>query len=135
MLATHYPKATELAGVNATQKQLEETLTGIAGETQRKAVAFYLQAAKFSGHPTSKHWKIPPFVARSGTKRPSGSANASNGDDSDDAPPPPPPMDAKARYLDLLLERAKSADGALDEKLLDRIERLIGVNTEDENDG
>jgi hypothetical protein len=35
-------------------------------------------------------------------------------------------MDPKARYLDLLLERAKTANGALDENLLNRIEKLLG---------
>src|SRR4051812_35004906 len=70
LLATHYPKATELAAVNATTKQLEETFTGIGGDTMRKAVGFYLGAAKYSGHPTSKHFKVPSFIARpSGSRR------------------------------------------------------------------
>ena len=62
--------ATELAAVNATTKQLEETFTGIGGDTMRKAVGFYLGAAKYSGHPISKHFKVPSFIARpSGSRR------------------------------------------------------------------
>jgi len=121
LLAAHYPKATELAAVNATTKQLEETFTGIGGDTMRKAVGFYLGAAKYSGHPVSKHFKVPSFIARS-----SGTRRQSTVHDDHSEEQSQPMDDPKARYLEMLMERAKSADGQLDEKLLDRIEKLLG---------
>jgi hypothetical protein len=131
LLATHYPQATELAAVNATTRQLEETFTGIAGETQRKAVAFYLQAAKEVGHPTSKHFKIPPFIARSaGGRRQTPTVNSVIG--GDEEPEGAPATDPKTRYIEMLMDKASTADGQLDEKLLDRIERLLGYP---ENEG
>ena len=126
LLATHYPKATELAAINATTKQLEETFTGIAGETQRKAVAFYLQAAKWAGHPTSRHFKIPPFIAKAGSAPRRQRAGANNGEGDEDAPETSAPtLDPKTRYLEMLMERAASSDD-LDTALLDRIEKLLG---------
>lgn len=127
-LAKHYPKATELASVNATTRQLEETFTGIGGDTLRKAVAFYLHAAKYAGHPVSKHFKVPSFIARtngsrsSGARRQSGAAAAI---EPEDDTPPPPPSDPKTRYLEMLMEKAASAE-QLDTGLLDRIEKLLG---------
>jgi hypothetical protein len=127
LLAKHYPTATELAAVNATTKQLEETFTGIGGETQRKAVAFYLHAAKSSGHPTSKHFKIPPFIARSGGSRRQVTAANNNGDD-EEAEIAAPASDPKTRYIEMLMEKAASSD-ELDTTLLDRIEKLLGYPT------
>lgn len=124
LLAQHYPKATELAAINATTKQLEETFTGISGDTMRKAVAFYLGAAKYSGHPVSKHFKVPSFISRSSSPR--RASAPTHRIDTDDAPPPPPPADPKARYIDMLMEKANSAQGQELEALLNRIERLLG---------
>jgi hypothetical protein len=124
LLATHYPDATELAAVNATTRQLEETFTGIAGETQRKAVAFYLQAAKEVGHPTSKHFKIPPFIARpAGARRQPATATPVNGGDGEQEAVEE--TDPKTRYLNMLLDRA-GKDDQLNTELLDRIEKLLG---------
>lgn len=130
-LAKYYPKATELAAVNATTKQLEETFTGISGDTLRKAVAFYLHAAKYAGHPISKHFKVPSFIARtngsrsSGARRPSGAAATIDLEDET----PPPPSDPKTRYLEMLMDKAASSD-QLDTALLDRIEKLLGYPSE-----
>lgn len=128
LLQKHYPAATQLAGVHATSKQLEETFSGLTGDTLRKAMTFYLHAAKFSNHPVSKNFKVPSgFSRRPRTPR----ARA-------DAPPPPsvmppvnaPSVDAKSRYLDMLLEKA-AKDDKLDSELANRIEKLLGFKSED----
>jgi hypothetical protein len=129
LLAKYYPKATELAAVNATTRQLEESFSGITGDTLRKAVAFYLGAAKYADHPVSKHFKVPSFVARSNGPRRQPAAMRS-ADEEEESPPPPPIADAKARYLDMLLEKAKASD-TLDTGLLDRIEKLLGYPTDE----
>jgi hypothetical protein len=129
LLGQHYPAATKLARVNATTKQLEETFTGLSGDTLRKAVTFYLQASKYAGHPVSKNFKTPTgFPSRSpGSRRPR-TPNASG--DMSPPPPPPPAKDARARYLDMLLEKASKGD-TLDPELLNRIEKLLGYANED----
>lgn len=129
LLEKHYPEANHLGAVNGTTGQLAETFKSVAGETQRKAMTFYLHAAKYAGVPVSKNFKVP-----SGFSRPSGARRTrtaqENGDDSNPPPSPPAPSpqaEAKAQYIAMLMERAKTADGALDEKLLDRIERVLGL--------
>lgn len=125
LLAKLYPKATELASVNATTKQLEETFTGLSGDTLRKATAFYLHAAKFSGHPISKHFKVPSFIARTtGPRRSSASSRVVEDVEELDTPADPI-SDAKNRYIEMLLDKASKAD-ELDTTLLDRIEKLLG---------
>jgi hypothetical protein len=127
LLRQRYPDATALAAVNATGRQLEETFSPLTGDTLRKAVTFYLHAAKFANHPLSKNFKV-----RSGYNRRPGNRQRQGSFEPLPTPPPANPheTDAKARYLDLLLERAKTADGTLDEKLLDRIEKLLGYTKE-----
>jgi hypothetical protein len=125
LLAKHYPEATHLGSIHATAKQLEETFEGTTGDTTRKAVAFYLHAAKFAQHPISKNFKVPTGFRRVSRPR------AANGTDNTDMTKPPatipmPLDDLRARYIDLLMEKAKSGDGALDESLLNRIEKLLG---------
>jgi len=129
LLAKHYPKATELAAVNATTRQLEESFVGISGDTLRKAVGFYLGAAKYAGHPLSKHFKVPSFVARSVTPRNArrqGGSGGASADDGDDGEEVPVTRDPKTRYIEMLMEKAATAEGEIEEKLLDRIERLLG---------
>lgn len=126
LLQKHYPKATSLAEVNATTKQLEETFSGLSGDTLRKAMTFYLHAAKYAQHPVSKNFKIPSGFRSGGARKP----RTSNGAESSLSPPAPPVpqtaiADAKARYLDMLLEKAKATD-TLDPELLNRIEKLLG---------
>lgn len=132
LLAKHYPAASNLAAVNATTKQLEETFDGLSGDTLRKAMTFYLHAAKYASHPLSKNFKVQSGFSRTTRRKPAnGGAAPDAGAITTQDQQSSPPMDAKARYLDLLLEKAKS-DSALDEKLLDRIERLIGATPAEE---
>lgn len=131
LLASLYPEASRLAGVNGTTRQLEETFTGLSGDTLRKAVAFYLHASKYAGHPTSKHFKLPSFIARSngargGRRQATGSALTAD-DEIDDVPAPA--TDPKTRYLEMLMQKAAESE-QLDTTLLDRIEKLLGFDTD-----
>lgn len=60
-------------GTNATQSQLEETFRaeyGISGSTVRKAISFYLAAAKFADVAVSPHFSTPRIAtAGQGTRR------------------------------------------------------------------
>jgi hypothetical protein len=61
ILQAKYPEALAL-GDDATQQQLEEVFRnyeGISGSTTRKAITFYLHAAKFAGVPVSPFFKAP----------------------------------------------------------------------------
>ncbi len=127
ILRNRFPEAVELGEHKATHQQLEEVFKGygVTGETLRKAVGFYLQAADYAQLPVSPHFKKPRGsgggVRTSAAKRtkrrvtapPVGAA--SNG-----------ASDPKSRYVDLLLKRAEADDNLTDD-LLDRIERVIGV--------
>lgn len=133
LLEEHYPEATRLAKMHATTKQLEESFTGLTGDTLRKAMTFYLHAAKYANHPVSKHFKVKTGYSSRNARRQRGAAGAGGGagNGSGEAgaeaarTPPAPLVDAKSRYLDMLMEKAKQAD-ELDTELLDRIERLLG---------
>jgi hypothetical protein len=125
-----YPEAIKRGKENATTKQLEETFTGLSGDTLRKAMTFYLHAAKFAGVKVSPYFKIPsgfrsPSAAR---KQRSGNGGEAATTETPATPPATSVTDAKTRYLDMLLERA-SKDDKLDTELLDRIERLLGTQT------
>jgi Family of unknown function (DUF5343) len=75
LLRERYPEAIELGSGNATTGQLVEVFNGygVQGDTARKAIAFYLQAAKYAGDiPLSPHFKTPTVKAQGGgsKKRP-----------------------------------------------------------------
>lgn len=60
VLHQHYTAALTLPA-NATQAQLESVFRnyGIGGSTLRKAIGFYLAAARFAGLTFSRHFKLP----------------------------------------------------------------------------
>lgn len=61
MLREYYGPVLKLSKT-ATQGQMLEAFKSMGvnmGDTMRKVVAFFLAAAKFSGVPVSKHWKVP----------------------------------------------------------------------------
>lgn len=107
---------------------------GVDGETGRKSIAFFLNAARFAGLELSPYWPQtrPGAGGRrrgtSTTPRRTGRRNGGKGggksDDEEDDDSPPVTTDAKSRYIDLLL---KKAEEEMDDALLDRIERVIGV--------
>ncbi|MDX6697696.1 MAG: hypothetical protein QOE65_1093 [Solirubrobacteraceae bacterium] len=70
VLRSKYPNVVSL-GTNATQEQLEEQFKpfGLGGSTLRKAVAFYLHAAKFAEVPLSPHFRSPRTTTRQSTSR------------------------------------------------------------------
>lgn len=115
----------------ATQQQLDEVFRdyGTSGATTRKAVTFFLHAAKYAGIELSPFFTAPRggTVQRSAPRK---RARATRVDDN--GTPRAPATDARGRYIDLLLKKAES-ESDLDDKLLDRIERVIGIEQEAEN--
>lgn len=118
-------------GDNATPSQLEEKFKayGIGGSTLRKAVAFFLIAAGHAKIPLSSHFKSSGGGGGgngTATRKPRKAKKTAAAK----TPPPapaPPTTDAKQRYIDLLLDKASEG---MDDALLDRIERVIGVQQE-----
>ncbi len=67
-----YPEAVELGKGNATTAELVEVFNGygVQGDTARKAIAFYLQAAKYAGDiPLSPHFNTPTVRTGAGSGR------------------------------------------------------------------
>lgn len=135
LLRRHYSKQVALGAKPSTQKQLEESFEGIDGDTRRKAVAFFLHAAKYGQVQTSPYFKTPRVgmaAAAVGRKRKPRTP----------APPPPSEMPQQSaedanrqKYLDLLMKRLEeSKGGQLDGALLDRIEGLLGYQKGDEKE-
>ena len=128
LVEKYYAEAINL-GNGATQSMLEEKFLdsyNVSGSTRRKSIAFFLAAAKFGEITVSQHFKTPKRT-RTTAKKPTGSKQ---GKKPDDAPPPttPPPSgtdDPKKAYVDLLLKKAAED---MDADLLDRIERVIGLD-------
>jgi hypothetical protein len=138
LVRERYPEAMALSN-SATSAQLDEAFRKayptIHGETVRKAIAFFLNAARFAKIELSPHFpQTRPGGGgrggpRTGTRRTTRTRNRNQGQrDSDDEEQLPPTSDAKSRYVDLLL---KKAEEEMDEALLDRIERVIGVQAPD----
>lgn len=79
----------------ATQQQLEEAFReyGITGSTLRKAVGFFLAAARFAEVPTSPHFKLPKAQPgeRRVSRRKEGPAQVVPPGVDPPAPPQPPP--------------------------------------------
>lgn len=133
LLRLYYAEPNRLGTVNATQKQLEEAFDtwGLNGDTRRKAIAFYLHAAKFCGLPLSKYFKASggsssanAKVRRRAATEPDEGADE---DDQDEQPHAPTMDELKQQYLAMLLEKAKTE---MDDKLLNRIERLMGFQAD-----
>lgn len=128
ILRERYPTLVGL-GQDATRGQLDEALAeyGLNGVTARKAATFFVLAATYAGIPLSPHIKPAKGTPSTGTrrtvrKRRSPAQVGTGGDvaDRDGAD------DMKRVYFNLLVDKAKESDDNTD--LLDRIERLIGVD-------
>ncbi len=139
VLRAHYPEVFELPA-NATQAELDEVFRAVfaqSGATLRKAQTFLLHGAAFAGIKLSPYFKTPRGVpgatgARRTRKRanPRGTAAASTTivtDPIQPSRPDAPADDMRLRYFEVLLKKVDSADDT-DADLLDRIERLIGVD-------
>jgi hypothetical protein len=59
-------------GERATQQQLEDEFRklNVTGSTMRKAVGFFLNAAKYAGIPVSPNFKLPKAPASTGPRKP-----------------------------------------------------------------
>lgn len=99
ILEARYAKAVELGKTNATTGQLVELFRneyGASGDTARKAIAFYLNAAKFAGNvPISPMFQTPKVTSSGVSKkrRPKPPADVGGGSgDVDDRPDDSPPL-------------------------------------------
>jgi hypothetical protein len=114
---------------NATVGQVNDTLTSMGsgqGETLRKARMFFLNAATDAGVELGPHLRMKKASrAGNGPRKPRQRAAAQSR--------PPRSPDAteamKQTYFDVLIDKAKGSD-SLDEDLLNRIEKLIGMQTD-----
>jgi hypothetical protein len=125
LLDSFYAPALAL-GTNATQQQLDEVFReeyGISGSTVRKAIAFYLAAAKFAGVDLSPHFTVPRTTAPStGARR-----RRTTKSEQEHLTVTVDPMSAlKTKYVETLLEKFAGSNGDVDPALADRIERLVG---------
>jgi hypothetical protein len=72
LLRKRYPEAVELGSGTATTGQLVEVFKGygVQGDTARKAIAFYLHAAKYAGNiPLSPNFRTPSVSRAPGAPR------------------------------------------------------------------
>ena len=136
LLEDHYPEAVRLGTAKATQAQLDKvfTATGLKGtNTVRKAVTFYLQAAEFTSIPVSPYFsKSRPTT--SGPRRTTRKTTVRKGAAAPEEQPTPTRVldlaEKRGKYIDLLMELAKSSKGAPDAGLLDRLERALEYDTD-----
>jgi hypothetical protein len=99
IIKIHYPGPLKL-GPFATQMQLEDEFRkyGVSGSTLRKAVGFFLSAAKYADIPLSPHFKLPR--AQPGETRPrKARPPAGNGGNEEKPLTPPDTAMAKAHPL------------------------------------
>jgi hypothetical protein len=70
LIRRFYKEPVRLGTVYATQGQLEEAFRdyGINGDTMRKAIGFYLAAAKYAQLPVSKNFRVPSVTASDGRR-------------------------------------------------------------------
>ena len=137
LLKRHYPEVFALPA-NATQAQLDDVFREIfaqSGATLRKSETFFLHGATFAGLKLSPYFKAPRGVqGASGPRRtrkktaPRGTSapvitdpveKSASGADS-------PGDEMRLRYFEVLLKKVDGSDET-DADLLDRIERLIGM--------
>lgn len=88
ILRERYPEAVDLGTTNATTGQLMEIFKeyGVTGDTARKAIAFYLNAARYAGDvPLSPLFQTPKVTAGTGTRKRRRSAGTVDGGESNGA--------------------------------------------------
>lgn len=103
LLRERYPKQVGLPPL-ATQGQLEAAFRdmGLSGSTMRKAVAFYLAAAKFAELPLSPHFKTPRASTPPGERRPRRPRQAGTPSASGDGPAAVPAPHASRAHHPLI---------------------------------
>jgi hypothetical protein len=140
LLERHYAQVNMLAAQSATQKMLEDAFTehyAVSGDTRRKAIAFYIHAAKFADLPLSPYWKSEGggSTASAPRKQRRQAQPGANGEEDPRAPVVVQPADPRQRYLDMLMKKAETAEGDVANELLDRIERLLGYGSPQDMEG
>jgi hypothetical protein len=140
LLREYYPQALGL-GNGATHGQLDEVFTrqyDLTGDTKRKALTFYLNAAQFAGLPLSRYFKMPRSAGD--TSKPRASNGQRRSQRRRQVTPTPEPSAAavsldslRTRYVQMLLDKADSQE-ELDDNLLNRIEALLGFDVERDQD-
>jgi hypothetical protein len=129
ILRERYPEAIALGEANATQDELAEQFkrSGITGATLRKAIAFYLHASNFAGIPVSPFFKTPSVSESrtSGRRRPTRTKAVPKSKQPANGQTTEPAGALRTRYVEMLMKRAEEQD-EIDERLLDRIEALLG---------
>jgi hypothetical protein len=131
ILHERYPTLVGL-GQDATKGQLDEALAEykLNGVTARKAATFFVLAATYAGIPLSPHIKPAKGSSGTGTRRTVRKRRpTAQGGTSGDATERDGVDDMKRVYFNLLVDKAKESDS--DSDLLDRIERLIGVESQE----
>ncbi len=131
ILRERYPEPVRLGEANATQAELEEAFrpSGIGGATLRKAVAFYLHAAEFADIPLSPFFRTPSATSDTSAprRRRARAASRTTPTAAPTAPSDRPPTadELRTRYIEMLMKRVQEQD-EIDDRLLDRIEALLG---------
>jgi hypothetical protein len=97
LVRRRYPEAVELGKTNATTDELVKIFKdhyGVQGDTARKAIAFFLQAAQYAGDiRLSPHFKTPSNRGNGSSAGSRRRARGSGGDAPDIDPPPPSPTE------------------------------------------
>lgn len=135
LLVTYYPTIVPLGETNSTTGELTEAFAAafpqITGESRVKAIRFFLSAMGYAELPTAQLWgKVKAPRGASAKRSPRKAAPRSESNPPKDPPPAAPATSEaamKAKYFELLVEKAKETGGE-DTGLLDRIERLIGIS-------
>lgn len=127
-------------GTGATPGELAEIFRDkydLQGDTARKGITFFLNAANLGGVEVSPHYKIPRGTSGATRTRKTPSRRRTRrdpGNSGDYTPPSAPTLDAlKTRYVDMLMKKAESQD-TMDDNLLNRIEALLGYEGSQEPD-
>lgn len=132
LMRTYYSTIVPLGTTNSTTGELSDAFASafpqITGESRVKAIRFFLSAMTYAELPRAPLWgQVKAPRGASGKKAPR--KPKPSGDTSPSVTTLPPATSEaamRAEYFRLLIEKAKSADDA---DLLDRIERLVGVET------
>jgi hypothetical protein len=145
LVRTYYPEALQL-GSGATPGELSELFRedyGVTGETNRKAITFFLNAAQFGNVPLSQHYKMPRAAGTASTnsggttqRRKRGTARRRAGGvtpEQSTAPTGQSVESLRTRYIDMLMKKAEAQD-EFDADLLNRIETLLGFDLQSDED-
>jgi hypothetical protein len=143
LLRANYPSIVPLGETNSTPGELAEEFAkawpSVTGESRVKAIRFFLAAAAYADVKLSPLWKPPKAPRGSSAPRRSrkGSGSAGTNGSAPQRDPKTSPARAvtvqemRAAYFDLLIKNAAEG-GNLDEKILTRIEKLVGVVENDD---